>query len=70
MDGTEIGRYARIKRAIIDKDVNIGEHVVIGYDPKEDRRRFHVTSGGIVVIPKGEVIEAEKKAYLPVGEIS
>jgi glucose-1-phosphate adenylyltransferase len=70
MDGSEIGRYARVKRAIIDKDVSIGSHVVIGYDPKEDRRRFHVTPGGIVVIPKGEVIEAEKKVFLPVGEIT
>jgi glucose-1-phosphate adenylyltransferase len=69
MDGSEVGRYARIKRAIIDKNVYIGPHVVIGYDPKEDRRRFHVSPGGIVVIPKGEKIEAEKKAFLPVGEI-
>ena len=70
MDGSEIGRYARIKKAIIDKDVCIGSHAVIGYDPKEGRRRFHVSPGGIVVIPKGEVIEAEKKVFLPVGEIT
>lgn len=70
MDSVQIGRYARIKRAIIDKDANIGPHVVIGYDPKEDRRRFYVSPGGIVVIPKGEVIEAEKKPFVPVGEIT
>jgi glucose-1-phosphate adenylyltransferase len=25
----------------------------IGYDAEEDKRRFHVTPGGVVVIPKG-----------------
>jgi len=70
MDGVKIGRHARIKRAIIDKDVNIGPHVVIGYDPKEDRRRFHVSPGGIVVIPKGETIKAGKKPFVPAGEIT
>ena len=25
----------------------------IGYDLEDDRRRFHVTPGGVVVIPKG-----------------
>jgi glucose-1-phosphate adenylyltransferase len=69
MDGAEIGRYARIKRAIIDKGARIGSHAVIGYDLKEDRRRFHVSPGGIVVIKKGEVVEPDRKACLPVGEI-
>ncbi len=69
MDGADIGRYTRIKKAIIDKDAKIGAHVVIGYDPKEDRRRFHVTPGGIVVVSKGEVVESEKKVFLPVGDI-
>jgi glucose-1-phosphate adenylyltransferase len=30
----------------------------IGYDLEEDRRRFTVTDSGLVVIPKGAVIEA------------
>jgi glucose-1-phosphate adenylyltransferase len=27
--------------------------MTIGHDLEEDKRRFHVTSGGVVVIPKG-----------------
>ncbi|HEY0839169.1 MAG TPA: glucose-1-phosphate adenylyltransferase [Vulgatibacter sp.] len=53
----DIGRRSRIRRAIVDKNVEIPPGTVIGYDPEEDRRRFHVTSGGIVVIPKGMRIE-------------
>ncbi len=52
-DGVEIGRHARVKRAIIDKGVVVPSGVVIGYDPEEDRRRFTVSEGGVVAIPKG-----------------
>lgn len=47
-----IGRHARIRRAIIDKDVVIPPGMSIGYDLEADRRRFYVSDGGIVVIPK------------------
>ena len=57
MDKVEIGRYAKVKRAIIDKGVVVPEGVEIGYDPAEDARRFHMSPDGIVVIPKGTVIE-------------
>jgi glucose-1-phosphate adenylyltransferase len=46
----EIGRHSRIKGAIIDRDVKLPEHTVIGYDAEEDRRRYHVTDDGIVVV--------------------
>lgn len=46
----EVGRHSRISRAIIDKGVQLPEKTVIGYDPEEDRRRFHVTESGIVVV--------------------
>jgi glucose-1-phosphate adenylyltransferase len=52
-ENVAVGRYAKIKRAIIDKDVEIPPDTVIGYDPKKDRRRYFVSEGGIVVIPKG-----------------
>ena len=51
-ENVNIGRHARIRRAIIDKDVDIPPGMSIGYDPEEDRRRFFVSEGGIVVIPK------------------
>lgn len=52
MEGVDVGRYAKIKRAIIDKDVNIPQGMVIGYDLEEDRKRFTVTESGIVVVAK------------------
>ncbi len=52
MDYVEIGRHARVRRAIIDKNVCIPEGDEIGYDLERDRKRFFVTASGLVVIPK------------------
>lgn len=52
-EGVVVGRHAKIRRAIIDKNVEIPPGTVIGHDLEEDRKRFHVTESGIVVIPKG-----------------
>lgn len=57
MEGVDVGRYAKIRRAIIDKDVKISQGMQIGYNPKEDKKRFTVTDSGIVVVAKGTVIE-------------
>jgi glucose-1-phosphate adenylyltransferase len=52
-----VGRHAKIRRAIIDKDVSIPEGIEIGYDHDEDRRRgFTVTESGVVVVAKAENI--------------
>jgi glucose-1-phosphate adenylyltransferase len=57
--GVDVGRHARIRRAIIDKDVKIPAGAIIGHDLEADRRRgFTVSEGGIVVIAKGETTEA------------
>jgi glucose-1-phosphate adenylyltransferase len=54
-DGVDIGRHCRIRRAIIDKDVQVPEGTVLGYDTEHDRRRgFTVTEQGVVVVAKGE----------------
>lgn len=57
MEGVKVGRLAKIKRAIIDKDVSIPQGIVIGYDLKEDKKRFFVTESGIVVVAKGTEIK-------------
>ena len=57
MSGVHIGRNCRIRRAIIDKNVWIPPNTIIGYDFKNDKKRFTVTDSGIAVIPKGQVIE-------------
>jgi glucose-1-phosphate adenylyltransferase len=53
MDHAEIGRHARVRRAIIDKNVYIPEGEEIGYHSERDRQRYFVTDSGLVVIPKG-----------------
>jgi glucose-1-phosphate adenylyltransferase len=55
MDHCNIGRHARIRRAIIDKNVHIPEGAEIGFDNETDRKRFTVSDTGIVVIPKNYV---------------
>ena len=55
-DAVEIGRGARVRRAILDKGVHIPEGTTVGYDLEADRKRFTVTDSGIVVIPKGTAL--------------
>jgi glucose-1-phosphate adenylyltransferase len=55
-DRVDVGRNARVRRAIIDKDVRVPEGVVIGHDLAADRARgFTVTDQGVVVIGKAEL---------------
>jgi len=56
MEAVDVGRRARVRKAIVDKYVQILPGTEIGYDPDQDRKRFHVTESGIVVIPKGRII--------------
>ncbi len=52
-EGVNVGRRAKIRKAIIDKGVEIPEDAVIGYDLEQDRRRgFTISEGGVVVIAK------------------
>lgn len=53
MEGVDIGRYAKIRKAVIDKEVQIPQGMKIGYHLDEDAKRFTVTASGIVVVPKG-----------------
>ena len=53
-----IGRYSRIRRAIIDRHIHLPEHTEIGYDLEEDRKKYHVTESGIVVVvPENRMFE-------------
>ena len=55
-DGVEVGRGAKVHRAIIDKNVEIPEGYEIGLDPEADSERFTVSPGGVVVVGKGAVL--------------
>ena len=47
-----IGRHCRIRRAIIDRDVQLPEGTVIGYDPTEDKKKYFVTPRGLTVVTR------------------
>ncbi|MBI2683006.1 MAG: glucose-1-phosphate adenylyltransferase [Acidobacteriales bacterium] len=47
-----IGRHCRIRKAIIDRDVHIPEGTVIGYDTEQDKQKYFVSEGGIVVVTR------------------
>ena len=46
----QIGRNCVIKRAIIDKSCVIPDGMQIGVNLEEDKKRFHVTPNGIVLV--------------------
>jgi glucose-1-phosphate adenylyltransferase len=53
MDYVRVCRGARLRRVIVDRHNCIPPEARIGFDPEADRGRYHVTPGGVVVLPKG-----------------
>jgi len=49
-DNCDIGRRAKVRRAILDKNVRIPEDATVGYNLERDRELYYVTESGIVVI--------------------
>ena len=57
MENVDVGRYSKIRKAIIDKNVKIPPNTRIGYNWEEDvKRGFHVSPGGVTVVPKGTIL--------------
>jgi len=57
-DRVDVGRHAKIRRAIIDKEVQIPAHVEIGYNHELDRSRgFTITESGVTVIARTDGVE-------------
>lgn len=52
MQGVELGAGAVVRRAIVDEGVAVPPGERIGVDPEQDRRRFTVSPGGVVVVPR------------------
>ncbi len=46
----DVGRHCRIKKAVVDRGCIIPPNTVIGEDREEDRKRFEVTDGGVVLV--------------------
>jgi glucose-1-phosphate adenylyltransferase len=53
MDYVRICKGARLRRVIVDRHNLIEAGERIGFDPEVDGRRFHVSKGGVTVIPGG-----------------
>ncbi|MGZ8094801.1 MAG: glucose-1-phosphate adenylyltransferase [Methylosarcina sp.] len=45
-----IGRHCRITRAIIEKGCEIPEGTIIGENLEEDKKKYHVSPGGVVLV--------------------
>ncbi len=52
-DDVTVGENCQLANCIVDKHVVIPDGTTIGYNSKEDKKRFHVSPKGIVVIPEG-----------------
>ncbi|MGL6195383.1 MAG: glucose-1-phosphate adenylyltransferase [Thermoguttaceae bacterium] len=51
--GVKVGRHSKIKRAIIDKRIEVPPNVEIGYDHAKDAARgFTITEKGVTIIAK------------------
>jgi len=64
--GCTIGRDARVRRAIVDKWMQIPPGARIGFDKEEDRKHFTVTDSGITVVTGGTATR-HAPAWLTVG---
>ncbi|MFZ1415310.1 MAG: glucose-1-phosphate adenylyltransferase [Defluviicoccus sp.] len=49
-DNVDIGRRAKLRRCIVEKNARVEDDTVIGYNLEEDRKRYHVTDSGIVIV--------------------
>ena len=56
MPGVRIGRGAVVRRAILDKNIQVPDGAQIGVDLEGDREKYTVSSGGIVVLGKGQKV--------------
>lgn len=50
LPSVDIARGAVVRRAILDRGCRLPEGIRIGVDPEQDRQRFHVSPGGIVIV--------------------
>ncbi len=47
-----VGRDCELRKCIVDRGCQIPDGTQIGFDPLEDRQRFHVTASGITLVTR------------------
>jgi glucose-1-phosphate adenylyltransferase len=52
LPGVQVGRHARITRAVIDRDCSLPDGMVIGEDAAADAARFERTDSGITLVTR------------------
>jgi glucose-1-phosphate adenylyltransferase len=50
LPGADIGRFARLRKVVVDRGCRIPEGLVVGENPEEDALRFHRTASGVTLI--------------------
>ncbi len=46
----DIGRRCRLKKVVVDRECALPPDTVIGFNPEEDKKRFHVTEKGVILV--------------------
>jgi glucose-1-phosphate adenylyltransferase len=49
----EIGNNVILRRVVVDKRCRLSDRLKAGVDPEANRKGFHVTDRGVIVIPRG-----------------
>lgn len=63
MDYVVVRRGAKLRRVIVDRYNVIEQNARIGFNPSEDRQRYHVSDSGIVVIPAARSYERARTSF-------
>ncbi|SHI57909.1 glucose-1-phosphate adenylyltransferase [Roseomonas rosea] len=50
LPGVVVGRYARLRKVVVDSGVILPDGLVVGEDPEADARRFRRSPGGVCLI--------------------
>jgi glucose-1-phosphate adenylyltransferase len=59
LDDVHIGAHARLRRVIADRGSSVPSQSRIGYDAAHDRRKFHLSQSGLVVLPHPSAVHAD-----------
>jgi len=50
LPNVDVGRNARLRRVVVDKNCIIPPGLEVGFDPVEDRKHFYVTETGVTLV--------------------